>query len=83
MQGKDCLCKLCNGCKLNLKEKNESTQQAGTICGTFVQHKSGLKMLVLFVFPRFATNRDKNVVNLAFRDKNVVFWAFHNKNVTI
>ena len=29
--------------------------QAGTICGTFVQHKSGLKIFVLFVF----TFRDK------------------------
>ena len=30
-------------------------QQAGTICGTFVQHKSGPKFFVLFVFLRFAT----------------------------
>ena len=29
--------------------------QAGTICGTFVQRKSGLKIFVLFVF----TFRDK------------------------
>ena len=30
-------------------------EQAGTICGTFVQHKSGLKIFVLIVF----TFRDK------------------------
>ena len=57
--------------------------QAGTICGTFVQHKSGLNFFVLFVFLRFATNCDKIVVNLALRDKNVVFWAFRDKSVII
>ena len=41
---------------------------------------SGLKFFVLFVL-RFATNCDKNVVNLAFRDKNVVNLAFRDKNV--
>ena len=58
-------------------------RQAGTICGTFVQHKSGQFFSVLFVFLRFATNCDKNVANLAFRDKNVVNLAFCDKNVTI
>ena len=58
-------------------------QQAGTICGTFVQHKPGLNFFVLFVFLCFATNCYKNVVNLAFRDKNIVNLAFRNKNGTI
>ena len=34
---------------------NPGEEQAGTICGTFVQRKSGLKIFVLFVF----TFRDK------------------------
>ena len=49
-------------------QKDETTllygPKAGTICGTFVPHKSGLNFLVLFIFLCFATNCDKNVVNL-------------------
>ena len=37
-------------CTTQVSRKKGGCSQAGTICGTFVNHKSGLKIFVLFVF---------------------------------